>query len=177
MPHRDRAGACGTRRFHGAVLPQRRGREVPLPEVPGTAFGQSVTPGRGVEGATLRCTRGRPTPRGTEHPVAVEAVGLDKEPPDRPVLRCGAATPSSGCGTVPDLHIQTSVSGVFGAVAPVVSGDEGDATSPLTGTIGRQTIKQHHAPPWSLDDRADINDEDRDLERLLCCQGTFQALL
>ncbi len=78
---------------------------------------------------------------------------------------------------VPDLHIQTCVSGVFGAVVPVVSGDEGDETSPFTGTIRWQTIEQHNAPLLSLDHGADINDEDRDLERLLCCQGTLQALL
>ncbi len=57
---------------------------------------------------------------------------------------------------VPYLHIHTCVSGVCGAVAPVVGGDEGAETSPFTGTIGWQTIEQHNALPRSLDYLADI---------------------
>ena len=75
MPHRDRAGACGTRRFHGAVLPQRRGRRVPLWEVPSTARWYARELAGEGEGTAFGCKRGRPEPGGTEHTVAVEALG------------------------------------------------------------------------------------------------------
>ncbi len=97
MPHRDRAGACGTRRFHGAGLPQRWGRRVPLLEVLRTAIGQSVTPCEEVQATAFRCSGRRQPPGTAPHGVPAHRRGRGAREPDPGTVEVMRKKPCAAC--------------------------------------------------------------------------------